>query len=230
MAQPRKSLLRRLRASTVLTLPLSGSSVGGDGRASRLAAGPLVAGNRVARREDVRTFGVALVGPTVRSADESVPSAAWPSSADVAVPVVAQTSNMSDYFQEAEAEYQAAVAREQAKRRAERERERAAVKAASKKVMSDIIEPLAAEHEQRERPAAPARSFLDEVRSKLPGITPQQQKQWRNEEYRARRAALVEAEMKQHRRAQQKDELGVNGLVNPPELDWDALDDDDDEL
>jgi hypothetical protein len=128
-----------------------------------------------------------------------------------------------EFFEQAEAEYQAALAKQAAERRAEVQAERAKVKKEADAIYTALVDAFPA---PSETPAAPRRSFLDEVRDKLP-VTPQQRERWQIEEHGRRRAGVVAAEMQEHKRGQ-SNELGVKGYLGP-DIDLDDPEFDDDE-
>ena len=103
-------------------------------------------------------------------------------------------------------------------KRQEAERRRAE----ADKRLRAITDPLVPEP----APAAPTRPFLDLIRDNLDSITPAERERMRSEDYRARRAALVAAEQKQH--PGPGDELSVNALLGSDiDLDDPEFDDDD---
>ena len=130
---------------------------------------------------------------------------------------------MSDFFSQKEAEYQAAVAAQDAERRKQAQAERAKVKKEADEIYAGLIEAFPA---PAETPVEDTRSFRDMVRDNLDSITPGERERMRVERYKASKAAQeAAAERKQQRR--KADELGLDHLVNPPELDWDEIDHDD---
>lgn len=129
-----------------------------------------------------------------------------------------------DYFEERRIEFEQAVSKQRQERRAEAQKEGAKIKAEADKITDALIKTFP----QPEKPAPPPRALLDQVRDNYE-LSPGVREKLRNEEYRATRAARVEADLRGQRRGQSDELPDANSLVNPPALDWDEIDDSDED-